>query len=696
MIFRSHSREHFALFALVTLASGALAACNVAPESVATTALRLGFPDHAAEVLDAPLAFAVTDQGFARATPDTAPILRAELPRRGDSAIRLAGQNGFSIQVREIGAVGEGRLAGNAVAYRRAGGTSYWTAATTGVEEWLHLDAGLATAGSTVAAWDIEGATLVQSGDAVALRDSAGVTRIVVTAPVAYAASGRKVEARLSVHGAQIELSVDARGEAVLVDPLWTSVSSLTERRLNHTMTLLADGKVLIAGGNHFNSVGALDLTIATTELRDPTTGTWTPGPAMNVARIGHTATRLGDGRVLVVGGFGNDSEATGSATAELYDPVANTWAPAPPIAVARNGHGAVAVGPGDGKVLIFGGVDAIDASANVLASAQLYDAATNSWSPVPPMATPRIIPSVTRLQDGRILVTGGKPTLSNSTAAAEIYDPATNSWSTTAPMHFSRYWHSSILLGNGKVLVSSGSTQNDPVLGSFVRISELYDPQSGTWTDKASMSDDRSRPSSALLENGGVLVASGDSSFGNTAELYDPGVDAWVPAGKLIIKDRSFETMLRLDDGSVLLAGGASSTQDDKICELYTSGATAATCSVDVECQSGSCIAGNCAAIPGSTTSSSSSSGSSGSGSSGSGGAGGGGASSSGGAGGSGGADVTTSGGAGGGASALGSKSNLSTCSVDGTPGRAASSGAPWIALGLLFALRRRKSASV
>lgn len=684
------SWEHLALFTLTTLSSALVAGCSTPPESLATTALRLRFPDHAAAVLDTSLAYAATDRGFAlpALATGTTPIARAELPRRGEDPIRIEGQKGFSIQIRELGADGEGRLAGNAVAYHRAGGTSYWTAATTGVEEWLHLDAGLATVDHAVAAWEIDGASVIQMGNAVALRDGAGVTRIVVTAPVAYAASGRAIAAHLSVHGARIELTVDAAGEAVLVDPLWTSVSSLVERRINHTMTLLASGGVLIAGGNNFNAVGSIDFAGNTAELRDPSTGVWTSVPSMLGTRVGHTATRLGDGRVLVTGGTTTGEESGAVATAEIYTPATNTWTAAPSFAVARYSHAAIAVGPGDTKVLVFGGVDV---NGLATASAQLYDSVSNTWSAASPMVTPRFIPTAVRLSDGRILVAGGKTLNNFSLAVSEIYDPTTNSWSATAPMHHDRYWHSAVLLGNGKVLVSAGNTQNDPVLGAFVKISELYDPQTGTWTDKASLATERDRHGAALLPNGGVLVASGNISAAKDAELYDPALDVWVPGGALLVGNRTYFTMLRLDDGSMLVAGGVSNL-DDKICELYTSGATGAPCTVNVECQSGSCVSGACAAIVSSTSSASSGAGGGGATSSGVGG----GVATSSGVGGSGGGDATsTTAGAGGGASALGSKSHLSTCSVDGLPGRDASSGAPFLALGVILALRRRKSAS-
>jgi hypothetical protein len=76
--------------------------------------------------------------------------------------------------------------------------------------------------------------------------------------------------------------------------------------RGGHTATLLRHGKVLVAGGG-----------LASTELYDPSSGTWTATGSMIEARCCHTATRLRDGMVLVVGG----SPGLGTlASAERYD----------------------------------------------------------------------------------------------------------------------------------------------------------------------------------------------------------------------------------------------------------------------------------------------------------------------------------------------------------------------------------------
>jgi hypothetical protein len=141
-----------ALHVLFTLLfGGALGAgfgCAATEEPEAASALRQRFPDQAARVLE------------------------------NSEAFRLHLAGGFEVRARELGASGQGVLTGHAVAYARDGGTSFWSATPEGYEEWLLLDADRVKRGAPVAAWEIDGAVLRQEGEAVAVADATGVTRL--------------------------------------------------------------------------------------------------------------------------------------------------------------------------------------------------------------------------------------------------------------------------------------------------------------------------------------------------------------------------------------------------------------------------------------------------------------------------------------------------------------------------------------
>ena len=107
-------------------------------------------------------------------------------------------------------------------------------------------------------------------------------------------------------------------------------------------------------------------------------------------------------------------------------------------------------------------------------------------------------------LPNGKVLVAGGLNVNGNILASAELYDPASETWSTTGSLVTGRTFHTATLLPNGKVLVAGG-------LGSTgLASAELYDPASGTWTATGSLADAREGHTATLLPNGKVLVAGG------------------------------------------------------------------------------------------------------------------------------------------------------------------------------------------
>ncbi|MEP7040643.1 MAG: kelch repeat-containing protein, partial [Chloroflexota bacterium] len=122
---------------------------------------------------------------------------------------------------------------------------------------------------------------------------------------------------------------------------LWVATGDMVAARMIHTATPLADGTVLVAGGL---GRGLLGPALASAELFDPDSGTWTASGAMLEARRGHSATLLKDGRVLVAGGYDLGKQLT---SAELYDPSTGSWNPTAPMAEARTDHSATLLDDG-------------------------------------------------------------------------------------------------------------------------------------------------------------------------------------------------------------------------------------------------------------------------------------------------------------------------------------------------------------
>jgi hypothetical protein len=213
---------------------------------------------------------------------------------------------------------------------------------------------------------------------------------------------------------------------SLLFDPAtdtFAATGSMTTARISQTATLLSDGRVLIAGG--FGVQGGPLVGLASAELYDPETGTFGPTGSMTTARAGQTATVLADGRVLIAGGLSAGHVVTGKeilASAELYDPETGTFSPTGSMTTARDGQTATVLS--DGRVLIAGGLNITETTAGPLASAELYDPKTGSFSPTGSMTTARDGQTATLLSDGRVLIAGGRDLFGNSLSSAELYQP--------------------------------------------------------------------------------------------------------------------------------------------------------------------------------------------------------------------------------------------------------------------------------
>ena len=300
----------------------------------------------------------------------------------------------------------------------------------------------------------------------------------------------------------------------------FASTGTMTSRRYAQTSTLLQNGAVLITGGFSFDS-SACDQNssspaVASAEIYDPSNGSFAPTGSMAAVRGGHTATLLANEKVLIAGGANMEVDVLpffsvdGSVTAEVYDPVTGQFTSTGNMVTPRVGQTATLLVNGD--VLIAGGWSASQNAS--IAAAELYRPATGAFTPTGSMTSPRTGHTATLLPGGKVLIAGGAHdrTLADSDSA-EIYDPATGSFLATESMAVKRCSHTAALLPNGTVLLVGG--------GSVV--AEIYDPSTVSFVLSGLTEFDRSGHSATLLQNGNVILIGGaefEPSY-TTAELY-------------------------------------------------------------------------------------------------------------------------------------------------------------------------------
>jgi len=403
------------------------------------------------------------------------------------------------------------------------------------------------------------------------------------------------------------------------------SGSTIQERGLT-TNLVLDDGRVMVLGGSLFDGIAVTVTPSDKVDLWDPVSKTWSPLASLPAPRIDCVAVFLRHGpeagKVLVAGGFDPDSldfdtiaAASMHDDAWLYDFATDIWTPTGSLPTPSTGTYVMpsTVELQDGRVLFVGGPQAATwlpgppwpAGQGGPAAAAVYawTPLTGVWAAVAPMTQARCFHTATLLQDGRVLVVGGRDYFNNATVGGvatyldtyEIYNPTTDTW--TAPVVLptisdgptgfekasregdvpfyevsgpKRGIHYAHRLNDGRVLIIGGvgELSTDPTVAFLRRGCLIFDPNTDTFSIGPNAIRSQAIGVHCTLRGGWVLLAGGEdesnpfSEFGSpTTQIFSPDDDSWrqladVPAAFL---DRVgiFCAALCNSRGDVIITGG-------------------------------------------------------------------------------------------------------------------------------------------
>jgi hypothetical protein len=317
-----------------------------------------------------------------------------------------------------------------------------------------------------------------------------------------------------------------------------------------HTATRLLDGRVLVIG---MCQDGAGEQSAL---VYDPREESWR---ALEFPqRSQHTATRLPSGEVLVAGGQRWEIPLSSVVT---FRADASGWREEAPLATARAAH--AAAGLGGGRVLVTGGFSLIGLCGSPYeteSSAELFEP-DRGWRPAGQMQQARAYAATARLRRRQgVLVIGGdirqRETSAHGLETTERFNLRLAEWTAATPLPHAALRPTATELADGRVLVVGEDVT--PAHG------RIYDPAARTWSETAELPFWRTSHAAVRLRDGRVLIV-GQSAYEHTepAEIYDPGVDRWtltaVPAGHHVSP-----TATRLEDGRVLVVGDGTEIFED------------------------------------------------------------------------------------------------------------------------------------
>jgi hypothetical protein len=391
---------------------------------------------------------------------------------------------------------------------------------------------------------------------------------------------------------------VDAGREVPLPDH-FVELGALHKARLYHSATVLPSGRVLIVGGEDENSAVR-----NTAELVD--VGTGQSLELQLPERVTHhTATLLKTGQVLISGGgddqgsFYPSTHVTGHCW--LFDPDALTFTATGALNTPRSHHTATLLN--DGRVLVAGGGDGTLKTgagfATATASAEVYDPSAQTWTSAGAMSVGRVFHTASLMPNGHVLIAAGVNELAVDFTSVDDFDPVSLTFSPGPPLSQDRFRHAAAVLTDGTLLIAAGKKANVRFLDEVERLAPgatqfVFAPPLALGGNGAAMV---ALPESHAVFVGGYGAYDGPSAIYDylaNVQRWEPDRGGWRQLGPLN-HARTVATVSVLPSGQVLVAGGMGAgdvalaslelSQPCAECEVLKTGVTGTACSADGDC---------------------------------------------------------------------------------------------------------------
>jgi hypothetical protein len=307
--------------------------------------------------------------------------------------------------------------------------------------------------------------------------------------------------------------------------PFFRYAGVLAVARGGHTATVLPDGRVLVVGGGSGARARAAELCKPPAEwdVGEGQTQGWSLTGSLARNRSLHTASLLADGRVLVVGGIDDNNHEL--ASAEIWNPRSGTWRSAGRLHDGRWHHAAVVLD--DGRVLVVGGLRSSRAvGAEALSSAEVWDPKAERWSTTGELPDPAAQLTASLLPDGHVLAAGGtNPAGGGPAGGNPIWDPENGRWSRDAAGGLMRYGHTVSVLGDGRIVAAGGVTiecGNRGCKWTHTSDVEIWNPNKHVWTPAHALGLPRAHHSAVVLPDHQLVIIGGLASYRNPEYTSD------------------------------------------------------------------------------------------------------------------------------------------------------------------------------